>query len=86
MPGEQQHYVPKFLLKNFTRGKKPQIHVYDKSNDRRFKTHIKNIAAEAGFYEIELEDSVLTVEPSLSDLETHASAIIKKLIERKPST
>ena len=81
MQGEQQHYVPRFLLKNFTHGKKPKIFVYDKSNDNRFHTNIKNIAAENGFYDLEFEDGVLTAEPSLARLEANTSGIIKKLIK-----
>jgi hypothetical protein len=81
MPGEQQHYVPQFLLKNFTHGKKPKIFVYDKSNDKRFQTNIKNIASETGFYDLEVEDSALTMEPHLAHLEANTSEIIKKLIK-----
>ena len=55
MSKELQHYVPRFLLKNFAKGKKPQIFVYDKSNDKQFKTNIKNIAAETGFYDIKVD-------------------------------
>lgn len=83
MPGEQQHYVPRFLLKNFSHGKKPKIFVYDKSNDTRFQTNIKNVAAENGFYELESGDDVLTMEPRLSQLEASTSGIIKKLIDAK---
>jgi len=79
MQGEQQHYVPRFLLKNFTHGKKPKVFVYDKSNDKRFHTNIKNVEAENGFYGVEVEDGVLTMEPGLSRLEANTSAIIKKL-------
>jgi hypothetical protein len=83
MQGEQQHYVPRFLLKNFTHGKKPKVFVYDKSNDKRFHTNIKNVAAENGFYDMEVEYGVLTMEPGLSRLETSTSAIIKKLTKNK---
>jgi hypothetical protein len=81
MPGDQQHYVPRFLLKNFTHGKKPEIFVYDKSNDKRFHANIKNIASESGFYDLELEDFAVTVEPRLAHLETNTSKIINKLIK-----
>lgn len=83
MPSEQQHYVPRFLLKHFTKGKKPQTHVYDKSNDNTFKTHIKNIASENGFYDIKTDDGILTLEPSLAHLESNASGIIKRIIKDK---
>jgi hypothetical protein len=81
MPGEQQHYVPRFLLKNFSHGKKPKIFVYDKWNGKRFHTNIKNVASETGFYDLELENIALTVEPQLAHLETNTSEIIKKLIK-----
>lgn len=83
MQGDQQHYVPRFLLKNFTHGKKPKVFVYDKSNDRRFHTNIKNIAAENGFYDLELPDKVLSMEPALAHLEASSSKIIQKLIKDK---
>ena len=81
MQGEQQHYVPRFLLQNFTHGKKPRVFVYDKSNDKCFHTSIKNIAAENGFYDLQVEDVVLTMEQGLAHLEANASGIIKKLIK-----
>lgn len=83
MPGEQHHYVPRFLLKHFTRGKKPQIFVYDKSNDKQFRTNIKNISAESGFYDLEVDDGVLTLEPGLAQLEANTSGIIKKILREK---
>lgn len=79
MPGERHHYVPRFLLKNFTSGKKRQIYVFDKSNDNQFRTNIKNVAAEKGFYDLELDDEVLTLEPGLAHLEGNASGVIKKI-------
>lgn len=83
MAGEQQHFVPRFLLKNFTHGKKPKICVYDKWNDNCFQTNIKNVAVENGFYDVEFEDNILTLEPGLAHLETNASGIIKKLVKDK---
>ena len=83
MQGEKQHYVPQFLLKNFTHGKKPKIFVYDKSNDRCFQTNIKNIAVENEFYDIRFEDYILTMEPALSRLETNTSSIVKKILRHR---
>jgi hypothetical protein len=75
--------VPRFILKNFTKGKKPQLYVYDKSNDNIFKTNIKNIATESGFYDLEIDNNLLTLEPSLADLEGNTAGIVKKLIKAK---
>jgi len=79
-----QHYVPRCLLKNFTRGNKPQIWVYDKKTDRSFQTNVKNVAAESGFYDFEHEDVVVSMEPRLARLETSTSRLIKR-IEREES-
>lgn len=57
--------------------------MFDKSNNNCFQTNIKNIAAENGFYELNLKDVVLTMEPSLARLESNTSGIIKKLIQEK---
>lgn len=67
-------------MKNFSHGKKPRVFVYDKWNNKHFPTNIKNIAAESGFYDLEVEDGVLTMEPGLARLEANTSGIIKKLI------
>ncbi len=75
--------MPRFLLKYFTKGKKPKIYVYDKANDYKFKTNIKNIAAEDGFYDLEVDNSILTLEPGLAHLEANTSGIIKKLNKEK---
>jgi len=83
LAGEQQHYVPRFLLKNFTHGKKPKIFVYDKWNDKCFQTNIKNVAVENGFYDVEFENHVLTLEPGLANLDTNSSIIINKLTRNK---
>lgn len=83
MAGEQQHYVPKLLLRNFSSGKKHKIWVYDKSNGNRFHTNIKNVAAENGFYNIEVGEELLSFEPGLGQLESKASKVIKDIVRSK---
>lgn len=77
---EQQHYVPKFLLKRFASGKGRALWAFDKSTGRSFKTHVKNVAAEHGFYDLLDEDKLLSLEPSLSQLETKTAAIVQGLL------
>lgn len=73
-----QHYVPKFLLKNFGTGKKDQLWVYDKSTARSFQSNVKNVASESKFYDFEIDNKIYSLESSLSTIESKA----KKLIER----
>jgi hypothetical protein len=77
-----QHYVPQFLLKQFSSGKKPQVWVYDKATGNKFKSHIKNVASEQGFYDFKFKGNELTIEPSLSNIESHASKIIKNIVRK----
>jgi phospholipase C len=36
-----QHYVPQFLLKHFSTGKKNKVHVFDKQTGKTFLTNVK---------------------------------------------
>jgi hypothetical protein len=82
---ENQHYVPKMLLRNFSisagakRGQE-QVHVLDKSSSRAFVANIRNIAAAFEFYEAELAGRVVNAEAMLSELEGHASAVLQKML------
>jgi len=87
MPVENQHYVPRFILKKFSSGKKPKIWAFDKSNDKVFQTNIKNIASEKGFYEFEIPEAKssekVSMEKHLSSVETMASSAFKKICSNK---
>ncbi len=78
---KNQHYVPKLLLKNFTTGKGDLIFAFDKHREVSFKTNIRNIASEQGFYDINVNSSIYTFEPSLGSFETKAGKIIKQILK-----
>lgn len=80
---QNQHYVPKLLLRNFTVPSSEQITTYDKWDKRTFTTNIKNIASETGFYNYKKENIEYSIESSLSTLETSSSPIIKKILENE---
>lgn len=84
---ENQHYVPQFLLRNFSipekKGKDEQIYVFDKHTDKIFPTNIKNIASERGFYDFYIGEEDRSLEPSLSDLEAHTRQALDKIIENE---
>ena len=60
-----QHTVPRFLLRGFASDKKHRIWVYDKHTGTRFRTNIKNAAAERGFYDLSSEAGPVSLESSL---------------------
>jgi hypothetical protein len=76
-----QHYVPKFLLKNFASTGNEQLFVFDKKEERAFRANIRKVAAENGLYDLELPDGKVSAEPMLSKLEGDASRAIEKLLK-----
>lgn len=78
---QNQHYVPQLILRNFCVS--DQIFVFDKKDERIFKTNIRNIAVERGFYDFDFKDEKLTLEAGLSKLEAKADITLKKIIENK---
>ena len=75
-----QHYVPQFLLRNFGSGKKDQVWVFDKTTERSFFTHAKNIASESRFYDFELDGACVSLEPYLSKIESAAKPILAHIL------
>ncbi|NIA07572.1 MAG: DUF4238 domain-containing protein [Actinobacteria bacterium] len=84
---QNQHYVPRFLLRNFAKRRKDDFYVfvYDKHKevDNVFNSNINRVSSEGGFYDLQTNAETLSIEPMLSDLETSASVIIGKLIESR---
>ena len=75
-----QHYVPKFLLRNFGVGKKDRVWVYDKLSGQAFQSNAKNVACENRFYNFEKEGEFFSLESSLSKIETQAKPVIDKIL------
>jgi hypothetical protein len=76
-----QHYVPRFLLRNFGVGKKDHLYVFDKSTGRSYKTAVRNVAAESRFYDFQFQEYTLTLEPSLAQIEGKTAAVVRKLLD-----
>lgn len=80
---KNQHYVPQFILKNFTASDGKRIHVFDKQDEKTFFTNIRNIAAETGFYNFDIKEFKFTIEPGLSDLESNTCVAFEKIIKER---
>lgn len=83
MNPKNQHYVPQFILANFCIENSSQIFVFDKRREVIFRTHIKNVAAERGFYNFKEGETIVSVESNLSQLESAAANIISKILEKE---
>ena len=77
---KKQHYVPQFLLKNWSQGNKKRIFVFDKKSNKSFPSSVKNIAHENNFYEDEILGYENNTEIKLSGLEGDAAPIISKIL------
>jgi hypothetical protein len=68
---ETEHYVPKFILRNFlSNPKKEQVSVFQKSTGRGFSTSISNIMAENRFHEFLIDDEwIASFEPFIGQIE-----------------
>ena len=80
---KNQHYVPQFVLRNFTVGDGKQIYVFDKQDEKSFITNIRNIAAETDFYNFDVKEFKFTIEPALSDLESNIYVAFEKIINER---
>lgn len=82
MPSSRQHYVPQFVLERFGHESSGDIHVFDKQTGKSFTTGASRIAAEWDLYDFEFKGFPMSLEKSLSELESEAAWCIKKLLER----
>lgn len=76
-----QHYVPKFLLRNFGTGKKDQLWVFDKTSGRSFQTNAKNVASESRFYDFVIEGESHSLEDCLSRIESQAKPVMEQVLQ-----
>lgn len=86
---ENQHSVPKMLLRNFaiTPGADTaKVHVLDKSNSRTFVSNIRNVAAAFDFYVTEMAGRVVNAERVLSELEGRAAGVMSKMMANRSIT
>jgi len=77
---KKQHYVPQFLLKNFTLDKKNHINVFDIKAGKSFSSHIKHIGHENNFYNHPVEGN--QIEFDLCKLESQVAPIINRIISK----
>jgi hypothetical protein len=84
MSAQNQHYVPKFILRHFlSEPIKEQVSVYDKHTDRIFATSIKNIMAERRFNDFVVEDWIVSFEPIAGWIESQIVPFYKRLIDTR---
>jgi hypothetical protein len=80
----RHHYVPRFLLKNFSVSRRPgrhQIYVFDKARSRQFITSVNIIAVELDYSAIEEGQYRLSFESGMAQIESDTAGCIRKIID-----
>lgn len=82
---QNQHYVPKFILRNFlSNPKKEQVQVFSKSSRKGFATSIKNIMAERRFHEFRIDGNYFaSFEKSVCRIEEMLLPAYRSVIENR---
>jgi hypothetical protein len=83
---KKQHTVPRFLLDNFSfdnGGKANNLHTFDKASQRTYQQSVYDASTRNTFYNIEDHPEKYSLEPILGEIETEASAVIRKIIEEE---
>lgn len=85
MAAQNQHYVPKFILREFlSNDAKERVNVYDKQADRTFVTSIRNIMAERRFNEFAIdEDHFASFEPVACGAEDRLLPVYREVVEQR---
>lgn len=78
---KRQHYVLRLLLKRFT--DKNTVWVFDKWENKTFKSSITGVAAENYYYDYEIDGVVGSFEDMLTNYESKASRIINRIVENQ---
>lgn len=81
---QNQHYVPKFILRNFLGNeKKERVHVFKKSTSKGFTTSISNIMAERRFHEFQIDAQYYaSFEPAIGHVEDILLPTYRAVVER----
>nr|WP_321269617.1 DUF4238 domain-containing protein [uncultured Tolumonas sp.] len=77
---KKQHYVPQFILRNFTVGKKKKIYVFDTKTQNTFTSHVREIGHENDFYNHPINGN--QIEFDLGTLETQVAPLISGILEQ----
>ncbi|PSW44811.1 DUF4238 domain-containing protein [Photobacterium leiognathi] len=78
---KKQHYVPQFLLSNFTQGKKKRLHVFDLKSKKSFVSHVRDVGHENNFYHHSSNGNQM--EFALGTIETEVAPIIDQILNEE---
>ena len=80
---KNQHFVPRFYLKNFT-NPKGKIYAFDLQTRESFGTSVDNVAQRKFFYDFEPLDQLMGdqfIEKTMGEFENESVSVFKKIID-----
>lgn len=80
MSDDNQHWVPKFLIKNFA-DRDGRVFSLDIQTDRMTKLPPKQAASEKGFNDFQVAGETVSFEDRLEKIETRAAPVLKRIID-----
>ena len=82
---QNQHYVPKFILRNFlSDAKNERVSVFSKSTGRGFVTSIRNIMAERRFHDFSIDDKyIASFEEAFCRIEDRLLPTYRRVVEQR---
>ena len=83
--GDNHHFVPQLLLKNFAECEKGQhyVHAFDKQTNKVFRSNVRNVASEKGFYDFNRGSDILSAEPYFNRIEDGFKEILDHIVRSK---
>jgi hypothetical protein len=85
MSDENQHWVPKFLVKYFA-DRDGRVFCFDIHTDQITKPPPRQAASEKGFNDFKVDGETISFEDRLEKIETHAAPILKRMIDERQLT
>ncbi|WP_339614455.1 DUF4238 domain-containing protein [uncultured Parvibaculum sp.] len=84
MTAQNQHYIPKFILRQFLENEnKERVAVYDKHTEKVFITSIRNIMAERRFHDFAIDDWETSFEPIATKIENEILPVYQKILKTR---
>lgn len=74
--------MPQLLLRGFATPKRNQVYAFDKHTEKVFRSSVRNLACERGFYDLEDDDAPERLDRWLTWLEEQTAPIIKSIRSR----
>jgi Protein of unknown function (DUF4238) len=80
---KKHHYVPQFLLRNFSDSERKSVFVLDKSNEKIYRSSLLDTGSEKYFYEYTGANLGTDTEAKLAELESVCSPIVEDIIRQE---